>query len=1133
MANNRDTDAVDGAAGAVDPQPVAAAAAATPQPTTATTYVGDEAVTPVPLQQADDAVHRAAAPVGVHDPPGTTDDDPRNTAHVREPMTPRTRHLNAVAMVEVVSPLNNATADSLADPQPAIQPPPNLPQPAKQPDLSAFGGAAASSGEPPRRPLFSRPRPVRLPASRREFSIFTPPGEDRKREREGDEKADETVKTLAGIIEALQWQVEDLGKQLKAIKNDEDHISEIPKMNIKDIEKPFKFTGDKWNLWEGDFMSFLARRDRRWKDILVAVKKKSDAPLSPKVIEEIRDEPKIKDFMRNDLIFETFVQHLYEYLKTYTGGDIHTMIMANGPDKALESWRRLCDQGKSRRPRPMRDEKRSLFHPKQATADTLIKAIAEWEKRLAEYVEVTGDHMEAPEKIMCLEDLCPENIQKYLSDKALMGKIESYLDYKDAIDMFFYEEKRWSKSTKAKVNAIQEAPASYESDAHGEDDENTECQPYDLFQLSAVGTNGDPWTNSLLGDINALVRNKIKGKGKGSGKFDKGGKGKGGDKHAMDVDSSGDGRSKAEGKQCYECNEYGHFGRDCPVRKARLAAEGSAFQKGDKGGKAEKGGGKYGKGGKFGKGGKGGGTWPSAAQWKTMYPGPSPAQWNSWYGWAGNGQARANLFEAPNQLSSIQALFQGAGAYSIVPKKKAAPAGKVTSSSTATKVQNRFEELADKGDVMDVAVEDLIKPESRNRMRKKKKAQMCASGEEESKCDQDARGAMEAPAEELPSETSEAMPDLSDSDDEEEFCHNCEKLVRTTIRQRCPACRRYGTLSGADEEARRRAAAEATRVCRRVACEARQGLNLTSIFSPCTDACCAAPPPGLPVGPTPGDLQKRRAERRQAALHSKEKQAATNAYFSKTRVSSTSEIHKFLPSKASKWKGQKFNVNNCDDALIDFLCGKNLAKVIQRPNICMFNEIRNQSNLCPVTGIKTQQNDEGKHSNMFSGIDPSKWEELLAVVDSGATIPVLHPATGKAYAVEESAASRAGVEYEVANGDTTPNLGQKRMAVLTEEGTMRGYSSQCADVSKALQSVRALVGSKHAVCFGLGPDGNDHLIINRVSGEINRMIDDGVNYLQKLMVIPPDQIDAVHAQLEAMNYGDAESWSMPFQRQGR
>ncbi len=71
-----------------------------------------------------------------------------------------------------------------------------------------------------------------------------------------------------------------------------------------------------------------------------------------------------------------------------------------------------------------------------------------------------------------------------------------------------------------------------------------------------------------------------------------------------------------------------------------------------------------------------------------------------------------------------------------------------------------------------------------------------------------------------------------------------------------------------------------------------------------------------------------------------------------------------------------------------------------------------------------------------------------------------------------------------------------------------------ADVAGSLQSVRALKNTGHAVCFGLGPDGNDNLIINRHSGEINRMRDDGINFLQDMLVIPPDRIQEV---IEAQN----------------
>ena len=58
-----------------------------------------------------------------------------------------------------------------------------------------------------------------------------------------------------------------------------------------------------------------------------------------------------------------------------------------------------------------------------------------------------------------------------------------------------------------------------------------------------------------------------------------------------------------------------------------------------------------------------------------------------------------------------------------------------------------------------------------------------------------------------------------------------------------------------------------------------------------------------------------------------------------------------------------------------------------------------------------------------------KWEIIKAIMDSGATAPVFPPTTGGGYEVEEPAASRAGVECEIANGDVLPILGQTKIAV--------------------------------------------------------------------------------------------------------
>ena len=74
--------------------------------------------------------------------------------------------------------------------------------------------------------------------------------------------------------------------------------------------------------------------------------------------------------------------------------------------------------------------------------------------------------------------------------------------------------------------------------------------------------------------------------------------------------------------------------------------------------------------------------------------------------------------------------------------------------------------------------------------------------------------------------------------------------------------------------------------------------------------------------------------------------------------------------------------------------------------------------------------------------------------------------------------------------------------------------------------------SNHAVCFGLG-DGSDHLIINKVTGEINRMRDDGINYLQDLLIIPPDQVDKVAGELMMMMQQGAENGAENGQSFGR
>ena len=122
----------------------------------------------------------------------------------------------------------------------------------------------------------------------------------------------------------------------------------------------------------------------------------------------------------------------------------------------------------------------------------------------------------------------------------------------------------------------------------------------------------------------------------------------------------------------------------------------------------------------------------------------------------------------------------------------------------------------------------------------------------------------------------------------------------------------------------------------------------------------------------------------------------------------------------------------------------------------IFNKVMRSGALMPVTQKTEVQTRLGR------------FEILTAVIDSGATVPVMNPATGASatgasYKIVESSAN--GTEYEIASGDTLEDLGEKRMSVLAAESTLRGYTTRCADVTESLQAVRTLVDAQHPVCF--------------------------------------------------------------------
>ena len=98
-------------------------------------------------------------------------------------------------------------------------------------------------------------------------------------------------------------------------------------------------------------------------------------------------------------------------------------------------------------------------------------------------------------------------------------------------------------------------------------------------------------------------------------------------------------------------------------------------------------------------------------------------------------------------------------------------------------------------------------------------------------------------------------------------------------------------------------------------------------------------------------------------------------------------------------------------------------------------------------------------------IGEGEWECLEMAVDSGATETVISEDMVQAVKTKEGMASKRGVVYETANGETIPNLGEKQFVAESEEGTRKKITAQVADVNKGLLSVKKIVAAGNRVVF--------------------------------------------------------------------
>ena len=97
------------------------------------------------------------------------------------------------------------------------------------------------------------------------------------------------------------------------------------------------------------------------------------------------------------------------------------------------------------------------------------------------------------------------------------------------------------------------------------------------------------------------------------------------------------------------------------------------------------------------------------------------------------------------------------------------------------------------------------------------------------------------------------------------------------------------------------------------------------------------------------------------------------------------------------------------------------------------------------------------------------WEEIEITVESGACDTVLPSRMLPGIKLEETEASRRGEEYQVANGHSIFNEGEKRCVMMTRGSCVfKGIVFQVSDVHKPLMSVGSMANAGFECLLGKG-----------------------------------------------------------------
>ena len=443
-------------------------------------------------------------------------------------------------------------------------------------------------------------------------SQVAPPSDDDSDVATRLENMTQMVDILRRRLEAMELQQQQQGG------GRQDDPLQLKPINAKDLEKPEKYDNElkKFNVWYERLQDLLANRSSTWKFLFKAIDKKGSERVrnSTNFFVDMDAPPAAHAAMGAQV--EVYQQQLRTYLRSYTGGELYARVLQTSDDDILELFRGIVWRGKNKNPNKLLDLKNMALRPPSAhkTAD-IDKVLTEWRHARREVLEeepgftLTDDQMQA-----ILMRIIPTEFVREMRQHLASGKFkDDYHGFEQALQDEVATRKMDAEAHKTRGNVGLLAGQAREQDVHehdaGEQDggsyfeevtvwhEGMGCYINGLMETGKRTRSRSRSRSAGRDERPAKSSRDVEGsdfqggpgaKGKGWKGQGKGWKGKGGD---------GKGSRPRPGGPCWTCGGP-HFQRECPHGRPDRQ------------------------------------NFPITQAWSAWrpgsFPGPTPAQWNSW-----------------------------------------------------------------------------------------------------------------------------------------------------------------------------------------------------------------------------------------------------------------------------------------------------------------------------------------------------------------------------------------------------------------------------------------------------------------------------------------------------------------------